>query len=208
MRINTKVSLSMINDHHLAIAGETLREHDSALFYCFNFLADRCFNINAFAKDFGGKLGMFGFTKTTRYLALEPATRVCPSSPQAQCRQESLAPCQRPGGTSHPSSFGDATRLALTPLGLERDSPSPAEDLPAAAFSFLPSLRIESWTSARIRLCWLEFFLPARQLSFDIFLVGGLVAQFLNQLSIERKLSLPNNACAAVQLPAGLHRQE
>src|SRR6266850_6260129 len=69
MRVNTKVPLSMIDDHHLAIAREALRERYSALLYCSNFLADGCFNINAFSKDFGCKLGMLGFAKTTCYLS-------------------------------------------------------------------------------------------------------------------------------------------
>src|SRR4029077_20305511 len=69
MRINTKVSLSMIDDHHSAIAGEALREHHSALLHCSNCLADWCFNINAFSKDISCKLGMFGFAKATCYLS-------------------------------------------------------------------------------------------------------------------------------------------
>src|SRR6266446_4302706 len=69
MSINTKVSLSMVDDHHLAIARKTVGEHDSALFYCPNCFSDGGFNVNALAKNLGGKLGMLGFTKVTRHLS-------------------------------------------------------------------------------------------------------------------------------------------
>src|SRR5262245_58725303 len=69
MCVNAKVTLSVVNDHHSAIAGKALREHDFTLLYCFNFLTNRGFNINSFAKHFGGKLWMSDFAETTGYLS-------------------------------------------------------------------------------------------------------------------------------------------
>src|SRR5215475_6199942 len=69
MRVNTKVTLAMINDHHSAITRKALREHNFALLYRFNFLPHRGFNINSFAKHFGGKLWMSDFAETTGYFS-------------------------------------------------------------------------------------------------------------------------------------------
>src|SRR5262245_24230788 len=69
MCVNTKVTLSMVNNHHSAIARKALGKHDFALLYRFNFLTDGGFNINSFAKQFGGKLWMSDFAETTGYLS-------------------------------------------------------------------------------------------------------------------------------------------
>jgi len=69
MCVDTKVSLSMVDDEHLTIAGKTIREHYSALFHRFNYLADWSLNVNPLAKNFSRKLTMRGFTKATRDLS-------------------------------------------------------------------------------------------------------------------------------------------
>src|SRR5215831_514146 len=69
MRVNTEVTLAMVNDHHSAITRKALGENDFALLYGFNFLTDWGFDINSFAKHFGGKLWMSNFAETTGYFA-------------------------------------------------------------------------------------------------------------------------------------------
>src|SRR5262245_63209509 len=69
MRVNTEVTLSMVNDHHSAITRKALRENDFALLYCFNFLTDWGFDINSFAKHFGRKFWMSNFAETAGYFA-------------------------------------------------------------------------------------------------------------------------------------------
>src|SRR5690349_5125140 len=77
MPVNCIVTLAMVDDHHFAVAGKSIGVDHRALFHRADFLADRCVDIDAVAKYFGGEFRVLVFAEGCADLAahrpVEPA---------------------------------------------------------------------------------------------------------------------------------------
>src|SRR3990170_6964136 len=88
MSINCKESLAMIDDHHLTVTGEAVRECYPALLHGSDILAEGRLNVDAFTKHFDGKLRMFGLAKCARHLTLDRPLQFSPHAIRAgACRR-------------------------------------------------------------------------------------------------------------------------
>src|SRR5262245_9970764 len=63
MPVNRKVTLTMVDDHHIAVTGKMVGIDDAAAFDRPNDIAQRRLNVDAFADDFGAELRMLEFAE-------------------------------------------------------------------------------------------------------------------------------------------------
>src|SRR6516164_9518422 len=69
MPVNSIVTLTVIDNHHFAIARETISIHHRTLLDCLDFFTHCGVDVDTFAHDFSGELWMFKFTERRDHLA-------------------------------------------------------------------------------------------------------------------------------------------
>src|SRR6188474_2086743 len=68
MSINRVITITVINNQHFAISGESVGEDHFPLFNSTNLLPHGSFDFQSLTEDLGCKLMVFGFTEAAKHL--------------------------------------------------------------------------------------------------------------------------------------------